>query len=270
MNHQRAQELLEQAMAAGRPVPSHVRDHARACAECAAVLDRLLAAERALEGAEGLSARALHELEGRLMRTLPAPAPRTRPLLQRLWPVIPALAVAASAWVLMVRTPHRPDEADPWRARGGTTTGEAAAVPALRVLCVGEGGVRGDARSNPPNAQPLRCGVDDVLSFTLSDPAGTDLRYAFVVGRTAEGALRWYHPRPEEKQSVPLPLAPAADAPLPGVRLSVNHERGPLTVLAIFSSEPLTVEGVKTSLDQILEDPAAHGSLVQRVELVLE
>jgi hypothetical protein len=261
MNHQRARDLILRAVAEGRPLPGGAVAHAGACQTCGPWLDRVLAAERAWEGQEGLSAREMADLEGRVVAAVPGPA---RSAAAWWWLLAPALAAGLA--LVVVGSPGE----SAWRHRGESTA-PAGAASRVRVLCVGEDGLRAEGRTDLPGVEPLRCRVADLLAISVTSDGSAAARHVFVVGRTGEGATRWYRPRPEEGTSVRLPDHAVTDQALAGVRLAVNHAPGRLVLHVLFSAEPLTVEQVTQGLED--RDGAAGwtaGVTWQRLELVLE
>lgn len=268
MNHPQALATMETVLADGTALPAELAVHLQQCPECAATWDALTEAERALEGDAGLSARALAALENRVLLSVPTlPRPGLAAWARRfLLPVAP-LALATAAVFLWVS----PRVDGGFQARGGAD--DLAAPVRVRLLCVGSAGVRGDVVSTA-EVRTLHCGQQDVLGFALTVNPDNPWTSLFLVGVGPDGQPRWYHPRPEEKESVALPREPVADQPLPGVRLDVNHREGTTRVYAVYSHRPLSVEEVRQavargSMESALGEALGGDVLVQAVEMVI-
>jgi hypothetical protein len=264
MMHDRARKGMEEAVSQGAALAADVEAHLGQCAECGQAWDLLCAGERAFEGVDGLSARALDQVEGRVMAAFAArPQPAKQAWWKRLWLATPILA--AGAMLLWVNLPPQPT----FQARGSAQDTHPTAR--VRVLCVGGSGVRGDVFSDGRSPGVLHCDLEDVLGFALTMDEAGPWKYLFVVGSQGQGQVRWYHPRPEERESVKLPTQPVTDQPLPSVRLTVNHQPGTTRVLAIFSQEPLSVGMVEEALrsGNRLEDALPGPVMVQQVEVAI-
>ena len=258
MTHEEIRAAICSCMARGKPLSASVTAHVQGCQECAHFLDAMLDGERALEGTPGLSPRVLLHMQTQVLAALPL---KTRSWWPRALVLLPALAVAAAA-LLMVAPPG-----DHVTARG--TGAPITSRERVRMLCVEDSGVSADVRSDAPDAR-LLCHVNRVLGFTVSVDADSRSRYLFLDGEQGS-APRWYHPRPDEMQSIPLPAAPVTDHVIPGVRLAVNHSPGTFRVDAIFSETPLTVDQVRDALTAgTLSNTLPPGSVMQTVELTLQ
>lgn len=261
MTHEQLQAAVMAALERGEDLPEQARRHARTCEACGPWLDAVLTQERALEGNAGLAGRAVDALEARVLSRVvvsPAPSPVAR-LWRALWLAVPLGAAAAAVLLWMPSTGGL--------APRGLEGGGPGTTARVRVLCVGQDGVRGDVRSDAPQAR-LHCGLHDVLAFTVTRDAANAQGHLFLVGTNASGEPRWYHPRPEEEHSVALPQSPVTDHPLAGVRLDVNHAPGVTRVLAIFTQRPLSVEDVRQGMARgALEDVLPSGAQVQAVEV---
>jgi len=255
MTHDEATQHMEESLAEALALPQACAAHVEECAECAQRWDRLCAAERALEGVEGLSARALAEVDADVFSAVPQPR---KP--QAWWPrlVVAAPLLSAAGVLLWLSLPGNKS----YQPRGA----ESAALPVgLRVMCLHGDAVLGETLTSTGEASVLHCGLEDVLAFAVTSQAGSPWRHVFVVGSQGQGEVRWYHPRPQDDARVPLPELPVTNHLLPSVRLAVNHQPGPAQVLAIFSEQPISAEAVAAALrggrvEQSLPGPV----LVQR------
>jgi hypothetical protein len=264
MTHDRALVGMEAAVSEGQALTPDVAEHVAACEACAHKWDLLCEGERAFERTDGLSSRALAQLEQRVMTAHAArPQPATVAWWKRLWMAAPVLA--AGAGLLWFNLPGTPS----FQARGNAPLAHASAR--VRVMCVGGSGVRGDVLSDAKGPGVLHCDLEDVLGFALTVDETGPWKYVFVVGSQGPGQVRWYHPRPEERESVKLPDQPVTDQPMPSVRLTVNHQPGNARVLAIFSQEPLSVSAVEEALKNgtRLEDALPGPVMVQQVEVAI-
>lgn len=260
MTHPEIIRRLERAIVDGEALSADVLGHVRGCAECGAAWDRLCATERAFEGTDGLSTRALASLEKRVLSTV-------QPARARWWSAsrwmawVPAAAVA----VVLVLAFLRPLSTDGFSARGGDDGTSPRAW--VRVLCVGPSGVTAEARSSDGNAQ-LSCGLHDVLAFSVHEVADAPWHAIFVVGVAPNGEPRWYRPHPSDERSVLLPAPPLTDHALGATRLDVNHAPGITRIHVLFTARPLSIDEVRAALTRgELADALPADSIVQSVEL---
>lgn len=255
---------MQRALQDGEALAPDVAEHVRHCEPCGMAWDRLLAAERALEHTDGLSSRALAVLEARVLASVEPMSPKPGVWRWPGWLVGASAMAAACVALLLVLRPGQPLDFAP---RGN---GDSGPHPAwVRVLCVGAHGVTAEARSDAPSAR-LPCGLHDVLAFSVNKEAQAPWRALILVGVTAQGEPRWYHPRPPELQSLALPEAPLADHALGGIRLEVNHAPGVTRVYALFTEQPVTLELVRDAITSRGLDVRTPGdTMVQMVELDL-
>lgn len=218
--------------------------------------ENLAYAARALEDAPRSSMeRALGEatflaaLDEQLAREHEPEPSNVIPLFSRLRPWV-ALGVAAAA-VALVSTQITQDPAAPtdtFQPRSATSTPKASTAksPEIQAYCVevNDGRVQFTGPEDAPFGV-VTCPehAELKLAYLTHDP-----RFAYVaaLGVDAEGSIHWYGPSPAS----PDPIAARLQAtPVPlgeSIVLSVNHKPGAVRVHAVFSSEPLGYDTVKT------------------------
>jgi hypothetical protein len=236
-----------------------LREHLAGCASCRAYYSRLSAVQRRLSPDEPLG-RGLLDGDDLIARFSGTSARRRLP-----WIVGSFGALAAAAIVLLALRPPALQE------RGGTSPTHVLGARAfcLSALAEGRHEVAGSAALDPaPGAASLRCPLGGALQLAYrSDGAGP--RYLFVVGIGPDGSVQHYAPHSDQPASLALQTA-ATEVVLPdSTLLAPHHVVGATTILALFSSAPLTIAAVDQAIAQ--GGAAAARKLAQEVhELRLE
>lgn len=86
--------------------------------------------------------------------------------------------------------------------------------------------------------ETLGLSLDDVITFTYSN-LEPSTQYLSLFGIQESKELLWYYPTYDGEQSIKI-QTDVIDEPLgDGIDLSVNHKKGALQIVAVFSSVPL-------------------------------
>lgn len=274
MPAQAARRALHEAFQDAEPLdPSDALALHRALGADEALRDEfntLAAAELALSPQDtprGAMARSVGEaaflaaLDAQLAEEAPARRDATViPLFAR--PQVRALAVAAGAlalgggmWALTMQQPaHDPvatargQEFQPRSAHvAGDDRHDHAPSSTIEVFCVtrsDEGEPRFTGRRDAPFGM-LTCPRDGQLklAYTHADEAPAHLA-VFGLGQGDE--ILWYGPSPARPEALPVragrdTLTPVGES----VELSVNHQVGPVQVIAVFTEAPLTLDDLR-------------------------
>jgi hypothetical protein len=246
-----------------------LREHLRGCDGCRERYNRVVLAERMLNGGPAalgspspaelarigasLFAEEKRSVWARAAAWL-APTPR--------WTAAAtlALAVLLVPFVVLRRPSLRP--ADEFQARGtGAPATSMERRGGLRAFCIEGDQVRAlDERG--------RCSMSANLKLTVSNPGR--FQRVFVVGVDGERSVKWYAPHPPERESVTAPEG--IDAPVGGaVRLGVNHSPGPVRIYALFSDAPVRADEIEAAAAKGTLDKLPLGRAdVQATSLVVE
>jgi hypothetical protein len=157
--------------------------------------------------------------------------------------------MAAAAVILLgagieVQHRYRHGHEDTWTARGGRHEVRSD-EPATEILAVRDGKLR------PVDSQPLSPG--DAFAVRFVNPGQTKY-YLAAFALDAAGAVHWIYPEYADADTDPLSvLLPAAqqETLLPQVVEPDRPARGPLQVLALLTSEPVSVKQVETALREV-------------------
>ena len=239
---------------------SALRQLVREDEACAAFYNRSVTIHRTMVGAEPTIPSAF-ERERMLMAQLDAHEPQRAPWMvfgvSRVW--MPMALVAALALAVMYSTSkpgsqvgsgsftQAPADADYLGARGGDSS-------VVSGFGLGLAGVTGLSAAYEVAQPGTALFFDDYLRISTSRST-EGYPYVFVFGLQPSRSPIWYEPDPEHggTQSVSSHLGPAV--PLGGeeepfeFKVSGRHVLGPLRVLAVFSSAPLTHTEVKRALE---------------------
>ncbi len=257
MKHERIQAAVEDALLAGdvgQLTPATFA-HLKTCSACQTHYEALLAVEAHLEGStHGLTERQIERVGARLLAGMTWRSAPVRRSWRTWWAAGSATAVLAAMALLVL---FRVELHEEFQARGLVS----AAAPAIRVRAYCLSVADGDALVRAVYPAPAltwrslrnRCSVEDVLSFTY-EASLTARPYVFVVAFDAERRPHWYHPVPDERQSIAMQRG-GGELSLPGaVRLKTNHRPGRFAVVALVSDEPLTVEEVARAIATLGQD----------------
>lgn len=239
---------------------ARLRRHLDRCPRCRGLYAQGLIAERALLPAYDAagqpdylqsSPRARARAVERLLDAVdPAPA---RPRRWRWAGVIAGAAVAAAvaaAGLLLWLRPG-PELAPPLRfmgpdgalvARGAGHVRPAAGVD-LRLICL----ARADDGWRPRElADGDPCGGDEVLflAYTALRPA---LDHLFIIGQDPADPSARYYPRPGDDRSLPIAGGDVDRVLGRGVLPGRKHPAGPVTLVALFTPEPLDARAVEAA-----------------------
>ncbi len=247
VGHSRARALTARYLDPRRPWTgadaAALRAHLAACDPCRAAYDEAVCAHRALVGGDpavpsGFEAR-------RQLDALLGPAPDAAPPLLWRWLRPGAYALTAALVALAVPFgPWWPAEPPP-QPRGAAS---AAPVAGLGVSGVDQHGREYEvlASAGAHRGDWLR------FSYSIDAAAPAAPTHLFVFGLQPGAPPLWYAPMPPD-EAASLPVAPGRFVALPfESRLSPRHADGPLTVVALFTRRPLTLDQVAAALP----DPA--------------
>jgi hypothetical protein len=175
-------------------------------------------------------------------RALPGPVSR--------WVMRPWLALGAAATLVLGvglgQLLPRPDELPiagdlGFRAKSAPPTGAArwTGIQAFR---------RGAAGSSPERVRD-RLRHDDGLIFAYTNQGNAPFEHLMVFGVDAEQEVRWFHPAyaTERQNPTSIPIRAGQEVPLPET-VWISLPRGPLTLYAAFTREPLDVWAVEAWL----------------------
>ncbi len=232
----------------GREQDVAMRGHLRECDACATYYGRSVHAFRLAVGADP-AFQSGFERERSLAVLLDGSAAATESAPWRL-PALSGALAAAAALVFVVSLPEPPTttlaEADYVGVRGSGAVDARAAI--------GLSGVTEDGREYEVVAAETGAHLDDYLRVYTTVTDAT-LRFVFVVGLLGEAVEPlWYLPDPVDAQRESAPVTLGRHVPLGGpadgfeLRLSGRHRPGPLAVVALFTSTPLTVDRVAEAL----------------------
>jgi hypothetical protein len=260
------------------PVPpakwERLRTHLKGCEDCRARYNRVVLAERMLHGGPGaIDTPSPDEIDRIAGGIFAEETPAWKRMLQWFAPTprwATGVAMTAAALLLIPLlsqspsppgvVPHLPTGSGPieqFQARGVSTMSRQAG---LRAFCL-----VGD-RVVPLEGKEARCERQSSLKLAVSNPG--NYARVFLVGVDGDGAIKWYSPRPPEKESVQAP-AGIAEQPLgSAVRLEVNHGRGPVRVFALFSDKPIKSDEVAAAVGELAKTgdalPLKRDDVLQR------
>jgi hypothetical protein len=218
-----------------------LRRHLRQCEACRAEYDATAILLRGAAEKQPTDRESAAWSRGLRVRLYPdsAPAARERPARWR-W-LAPALAagvmvVVGALLLLRFVEPPTTTPAPGVRLRGGD--GVAPLVD-VEVFAVAPGA--------PPRARRVADGgevrLGEYVQFRYRNHS-TRVRHLYLLGVDGQGRLLDYFPRPDRPESIAIR---EALAPLPvarSIRLANRHRVGPLSIVAVFSEEPLTRQKV--------------------------
>jgi len=253
-----------------------LRELLRGDDKAAAMYNRMVTRHRTLVGGDpatpsGLELARLARVTAELATGATPVAPSSRRWLAWLAPV--AALVAA-----LVIVPLLPRAADPDAyvgARGLPPSG----LPERRAA-FGLGGVTAEGAEYEAVFQPAHLEDWLRLSYTNERP---DLGWLFVLAvqpeRPEAERLVWLAPTPDEARSLPIGVARFRQLPFE-VRLGARHTTGPVRYVALFTSQPVTVDAVShalasvsgatvsSDLEALLRErlPLSRGDVVQILE----
>jgi hypothetical protein len=109
--------------------------------------------------------------------------------------------------------------------------------------------------------------LEDALRFYITS-RNPDIRFYFLFGLQPTGEVLWYFPLPEEGSSYSIPDGEELVKMVPfEIDLPKRHAPGPLTVVALFSAEPLLFSAVSARVNELRN---AHGRKMEAGSLVDE
>ncbi len=204
---------------------------------------RAIAIHRTMVGARDLPS----GIEQRRQLELALPAAPPRAAWRQWWVPLTSLAVA-----LLIAIPGstRP-EAEWLRARGIAGSGHAPQVG------LGIGGVTDDGREYEAIASAMH--VDDWLRFSYTNER-SDLTWLYVFGLQRTGPIP-IAPLPDDGQSLPIHVGRFVPLPFE-TRLGARHQLGPVRIVALFTSSPLTTARVAA----LVLDPSLVDALPSELE----
>lgn len=220
--------------------------------EAAATYNRAVARHRVMTGGAPSmpSGFELARMASAAAELTPAAAPRRASF----WIVPAAAATVALVTVLALTRAPAPEPATPndayIGARGLSPTDYQPAAG------LGIGAVTEDGREYEAIFTKA-VHLDDWLrlSFTNERP---ELGHLFVVAiqpeRPAADRVVWIAPTPDEAQSLPVAIARYRTLPFE-VRLGARHVLGPVTYLALFTEQPVSVDAMRAALDPSTTSP---------------
>lgn len=165
----------------------------------------------------------------------------------------PLLAVGVAAAVALVLLPTDVfDDADYIGSRGGDEIELSVGI--------GVSGVTADSQEYEVAVAGTSLFYDDYLRIYTTREAETKTPYAFVFGLQQGRDPIWYAPDPEHEGGMSLEAELGRGVPLGGVADPIEfalsggrHEVGDLTIVAIFTEEPIGLEDVRFSLSGELQ-----------------
>jgi hypothetical protein len=213
-----------------------LREHLRGCEGCRVYYESARRIEEALYPPAALSPASIDRL-AELVAADPRPSRRAW------WAILPALATAAAATLLWVRS----DE-DDFTPRGGGSGGRSAALSAFAIDPAAGAAVRLE-----DGAAVRR---DTVVQLAY-DNGG--FAFAVVVGVDAHGTVQWYEPGfPGEG----VALAANVHAEPMGSAWRIVAPAGPLRLFALFSERPVAPAAVQDAVTELRASglPLAHAA----------
>jgi hypothetical protein len=241
-SEQRYRDLIDQAFLGTLSARGweELRAHLSSCEACRSQYDRAVRADRRLAGGAAVSPAELARVEGAIFSRLQPERPSLLDRIRAWRPMLVGAAVVAAVMLMFVIGPREDDELRP---RGITTDVRPASV---RAFCLT------DDRTDPLETNAT-CSLTSNLKLSVANRGGW--RYAFTVGVQTDGSPLWYEPRPPETESPAAPSAEQGEVPFGGaVRLSVNHQPGPLRIFALFSDSPISSARVEAAIKAMRPD----------------
>jgi hypothetical protein len=217
-----------------------LHEHAAACQGCRDRYNRTVLAARMLAGGPAAARRQLPVEAAGIARMVipvrPSLAQRLRSFLFRPYVAVPVAAMAAAAFLLILRP-----QGEHWNERGG-----AERQVALRAFCLTER----EVTALDPAAVPPRCSTTAQLKLAATNHSRRT--HLFLVGVDGEHAIKWYAPHPPATESIVFQPGPAVDEPVgAAIRIGVNHRAGPLRIYGLFSDAPISADEVRGAVNAL-------------------
>jgi hypothetical protein len=224
-----------------------MRAHLRECPACRSEYDGIIEILRAAAGREP-TRRELTVWQEDLFAQidgggLDAAAAARRPLVLRL--LVPALASALLVLLclgLWYAEPVRIHEPSGLRGAAGLTT-PLVDLEIFAIRPLPDGGFATPRRVE----EGAVVGLEEYVQFRYVNNQPR-VKHLYVVGLDSRQLPLDYFPRPSERQSMAIAEALSPRAIPRSIRLSLRHRRGPLWILALFSTHPLAREQVHQHL----------------------
>lgn len=214
-----------------------LRAHLEACGTCRAHHRRALGLHRALTSGDPTQPTGFETARRRdvLLAGLGAPAPTPKTWWR---PALAPLAAAAAVLLLAVGAPapvtsERPE----LQARGAA---DARPLTGLGVTGVSEAGDEYEVIASG------RADQGDWLRFTYTNER-PELRHLFVFGLQAGQPPAWFAPLPEEGESLSITTGRFLSVGFES-RVAARTVPGPLTVIALFTPDPVRLADVAQAL----------------------
>lgn len=255
IRHAEAMELARRRLApeglTGREAEA-LRVHLRACEECRGQYERRTAVLRAAAGstaagALGVESRVLmEETLHRLGLAPPQPQQEGLPMWARwVWGTIAALVL------LVVVLPPSPQD-QRGVAPDFSYLQSRGAADELPEVGLGLSGVDDRGLEYEVVESQGVC-LEDALRFYVTS-RNPDIRYYFLFGLQPAGEVLWYFPLPEEGRSYSIVEGEEIIKMVPfEIELAKRHTPGPLTVVGLFSAEPLSFSAVSVRITELME-----------------
>jgi hypothetical protein len=233
-----------------------LHEHAAGCQGCRDRYNRTVLAARMLAGGPAAARRQLSVEAAGIARLViparPSLAERLRRFLFRPYVAVPVAAMAAAAFLLVLRP-----QTEHWNARGG-----AERPVAVRAFCLTER----EVTALDPAAVAPRCPATAQLKLAATNHSRR--KHLFLVGVDSDHGIKWYAPRPPEVQSILFQPGPAVDEPVgAAIQIGVNHRAGLLRIYGLFSDEPISAGEVRGAVSAL---ERRHVAIDRAAELPLE
>ncbi|NOZ86894.1 MAG: hypothetical protein GXP49_11615 [Deltaproteobacteria bacterium] len=249
MKHGEARRLVHALFVDGVLPPgsaSRLDEHLRQCSACASLYSRYARLEDALCNAPDKgTVFSRDRVMARVMeQVLPCATGSPKRTSRRARLALSAAVLAAAASLVLVLAPPGRDDS------------KVDLPPGARLLEVGPVSKGGEAtdtsnvgirmfkvtdRSRLEEAGEKGLDLNDVVTFTYTN-VEKGIGYLALFGLQSGPEVHWYYPGYEGSESIRIRNG-VVDEPLGhGFKLCVNHEPGPLAVVAVFSGRPLDRE----------------------------
>ena len=178
-------------------------------------------------------------------------ATATHPILKRFAVVLlPLIAATAALWLLMPASPnsHRISRTE-IKYEGARELAPRAAASfgpshaGIRIFIIPSEG--------EDVSEPSTLVINDIISFTYTQTQ-TRGGYLMILGlQKNETTPLWYYPDYGKDRSIPI-RGETVDTPLgDGIRLAINHHKGPLRIVALFSDMPVSTTVVESAASKL-------------------